>query len=145
ENGRQNRLLQWLRDAHATAPGHGASDLRVVAGVPPMSDPSDPYTTGPMIPPRPPPRPASASSPEPYSPAITASSRHWAGPRRPGRPARGAVPGPPGARVTPRRRGRAANGRAPAPAGGAGPGPRAACPVARRDEDRLAGLPDGYS
>src|SRR5262249_31739699 len=79
ENGRQNRLLQWLRDAHATAPGHGASDLRVVPGVPPMSDPSDPDTTGPMIPPRPPPRPASASPPQPYSPAITASSRHWAG------------------------------------------------------------------
>jgi hypothetical protein len=34
---------------------------------------------GPLIPPRPPPRPASASPPAPYSPAVTASSRRWAG------------------------------------------------------------------
>src|SRR5262249_31624331 len=46
ENGRESRFLLWLRDAHATAPGHGASDLRVVPGEPPMSDPSDPDATG---------------------------------------------------------------------------------------------------
>jgi len=41
EIGRESRLLPWLRDAHATAPGHGASDLYLVPGEPPMSDPSD--------------------------------------------------------------------------------------------------------